>query len=219
MDISIFDVIGPVMIGPSSSHTAGAARLSYVARMIVKNEFSHISFGLYGSFARTYRGHGTDKALVAGALGLSEQDERLADAFELAKNAGLTYDFYEADLSGVHENTVVMTLTMKDGSNNTIIGSSIGGGQIAINEINGFSTDISFLAPTIIIFQKDQRGVVSEISHIIAMHNINIATMKLSRKGKGDAACCVIETDDPIPKDVEREISDNRSILSVNVIN
>ena len=108
MDISIFDVLGPIMIGPSSSHTAGAAKLSRSARQIAKGEIKHISFGLHGSFAQTYKGHGTDKALVAGALGLKEYDEGIVNAFELAKQKEIGYDFYKIELDNVHENTVVM---------------------------------------------------------------------------------------------------------------
>ena len=135
MNISIFDVLGPVMIGPSSSHTAGAAKLSEAARLIAKGQISHISFGLHGSFSQTYKGHGTDRALVAGALGLDADDEQLADSFELAAKNGLGFDFYETELENVHENTVKMTLTMNDGSTSEIVGSSIGGGQIMITQI------------------------------------------------------------------------------------
>lgn len=219
MDISIFDVIGPIMIGPSSSHTAGAAKLSRVARMIVKKPFHHISFGLHGSFAKTYKGHGTDKALVAGALGLSENSEALASSFELAKNQGITFDFYEIELEGVHENTVKMTLTMLDGSTNVVIGSSIGGGQITIIEINGFATDMSLQLPTIVINQYDKKGVISEVSSILAEHSLNIATMKLSRTAKGDRACCIIEIDGVIPEEIEKEIMGNKNIIDVKVIN
>lgn len=123
MYISIFDVLGPVMIGPSSSHTAGAARLSRSAREIVKGDIAHISFGLYGSFAETYKGHGTDKALLAGALGLKEDDEGIVNVYELARQRGMEYDFYKAELNNVHENTVKMTIKKKDGSVTDIIGS------------------------------------------------------------------------------------------------
>lgn len=219
MDISIFEVAGPVMIGPSSSHTAGAAKLSRVARQIVKEPFTHISFGLHGSFAKTYKGHGTDKALVAGALGLSEQSEALASSFELAKNQGLGFDFYETELEGMHENSVKMTLTMKDGRKNVIIGSSVGGGQIVIKEVNGFSVEMTMQFPTIVISQYDKKGVISEVTRILADSNLNIATMKLSRKAKGDTACCVIEIDDRIPDNMEEKIMKNKHVISVKAIN
>lgn len=219
MEISIFEVVGPVMIGPSSSHTAGAAKLSRAARLIAKEEFTHISFGLHGSFARTCKGHGTDKALVAGALGLSENSEALASSFELAKNQNITFEFYETELEGFHENTVKMTLRMKDGRENVIIGSSIGGGQILICEINGFQMEVSLQSPTIVLQQYDKKGIISEVSRILAENNINIATMRLSRKARGDIACCIIETDDSISEEIEKKILENKNVISAKVIN
>ena len=129
MELSLFDVVGPVMIGPSSSHTAGAARLARVARQIA-GEFTHVSFGLHGSFAKTGWGHGTDRALVAGALGLSEQDERLRTSFEMARAVGLEYDFYTAELDVPHENAVKMTFYGSDGGKLDVVGASLGGGRI-----------------------------------------------------------------------------------------
>lgn len=219
MDTSIFDVLGPVMIGPSSSHTAGAAKLSRSARQIAKGEIKYISFGLHGSFAQTYKGHGTDKALVAGALGLKEYDEGIVNAFELAKQRGMGYDFYKIELDNVHENTVVMTLTMKDGSVNNIIGSSIGGGQILITNIDGYECDLSLQNPTIVIMQYDKKGIVTQITGIMSEHDINIANMKLIRKEKGEIACCIIETDEPIPEDIEKSIQNNKDVVYARVIN
>ena len=219
MNISIFEVVGPIMVGPSSSHTAGAAKLAQAAKLIAKKPFSHISFGLHGSFAKTYKGHGTDRALVAGALGLSADDEKLPYSFEIAKERGITFDFYEIELEGMHENTVKMTLTMDDGSENVVIGSSIGGGQIVIKDINGFTTEVSLQSPTILINHHDTKGVISEITATLANNALNIATMKLSRKSKGDIACCVIETDEIIPEQIEQKIMLNKNIVSVKIIN
>ncbi len=219
MDISIFDVLGPIMIGPSSSHTAGAAKLSRSARQIAKGEIKHISFGLHGSFAQTYKGHGTDKALVAGALGLKEYDEGIVNAFELAKQKEIGYDFYKIELDNVHENTVVMTLTMKDGSVNNIMGSSVGGGQILITNIDGYECDLSLQNPTIVIMQYDKKGIVTQITGIMSEHNINIANMKLIRKEKGEIACCIIETDELIPEDIEKSIQNNKDVVYARVIN
>ena len=219
MNISIFEVVGPIMVGPSSSHTAGAAKLAQAAKLIAKKPFSHISFGLHGSFAKTYKGHGTDRALVAGALGLSADDEKLPYSFEIAKERGITFDFYEIELEGMHENTVKMTLTMDDGSENVVIGSSIGGGQIVIKDINGFTTEVSLQSPTILINHHDTKGVISEITATLANNALNIATMKLSRKSKGDIACCVIETDESIPEQIEQKIMLNKNIVSVKIIN
>ena len=218
MELSLFDVLGPVMIGPSSSHTAGAARLADVARQIA-GEFVHVSFGLHGSFARTYRGHGTDRALVAGALGLREDDERLADSFALARRAGLSWEFTEADLGGMHENSVRMTFTLTDGSRQEITGSSIGGGQIVIRSINGFETEYSAQSSALIIRQYDRPGVVSEVSGVLAGHGINIAVMRVSRSARGETAFCIIETDDWIPREVEATLRELPNIISVRAIN
>lgn len=219
MNISIFDVLGPVMIGPSSSHTAGAAKLSKAARMIAGGKISHISFGLHGSFAQTYKGHGTDRALVAGALGLEADDEHLADSFELAREIGMEFDFYETELENVHENTVKMTLTMEDGHTTQITGSSIGGGQILITQIDGYDMEISLQLPTIVIMQYDRKGIVTEVSGIMSEHDINIANMKLIRREKGEIACCIIETDEIIPSEVEDSIQKSKNIIYSRIVN
>lgn len=219
MDISIFDVVGPVMIGPSSSHTAGAARLAKAARMIVKGEFFHVSFHLHGSFAKTGKGHGTDKALVAGVLGMSADDEALAKSFQIAEQQGITFDFCEEEMKNVHENTVRIQFKMKDNTVNEVVGSSIGGGQILIAEINGFATDMNLQLPTIVISQYDKKGVVTEVSGILTAHNINIANMKLIRRSKGDVACCIIETDEPIPEELAEIMMENENIVFARVIN
>jgi L-serine dehydratase len=218
MDISIFKVTGPVMIGPSSSHTAGAARLSRAARRIAGGAFDHVSFGLHGSFAKTAGGHGTDRALVAGAIGLFEDDERIADAFSLARAAGIGWDFYETDLGEVHSNSVKMTFSMADGGSQEVVGSSIGGGRIAIVRINGFETELSAQSNTLVISQYDRRGVVSDITRVLAQNGINIGVMKLSRKKKGDRAFCVIETDDCIPKQVVKRIRALDNIIAAQVL-
>ena len=207
------------MIGPSSSHTAGAARLARIARLIVAAPFSHVCFALHGSFAKTYRGHGTDRALVAGALGLREDDERLADSFALARRAGLSWEFTEADLGGMHENSVRMTFTLTDGSRQEITGSSIGGGQIVIRSINGFETEYSAQSSALIIRQYDRPGVVSEVSGVLAGHGINIAVMRVSRSARGETAFCIIETDDWIPREVEATLRELPKIISVRAIN
>lgn len=219
MDISVFKAVGPIMVGPSSSHTAGAARLARIARTIVAAPFSHVSFGLHGSFAQTYKGHGTDRALVAGALGFFEDDERIANAFEQGKKAGITWGFYPIELENVHENSVKITFLMKDGSRQEIVGSSIGGGQIIICSINGFTTEISAQSSTLVISQNDRKGVISEVSHVLSESGINIGTMKVSRNAKGETAFCIIETDDWIADDIVESIKHVNNILSVRAIN
>ncbi|WMJ85034.1 L-serine ammonia-lyase, iron-sulfur-dependent subunit beta [Oscillospiraceae bacterium LTW-04] len=219
MDISVFEAVGPVMIGPSSSHTAGAARLARIARTIVAGSFDHVSFGMHGSFAQTYRGHGTDRALVAGVLGFPEDDERISNAFALGEQAGLTWDFHPIELLNVHENSVKMTFFMKDGSRQEIIGSSVGGGQIIICEINGFLTDISAQSSTLVISQNDRRGVISDVSRVLAEVGMNIGTMKVSRHARGETAFCIIETDASIDDAVVARLKQVNNVLSVQAIN
>lgn len=218
MELSIFDVLGPVMIGPSSSHTAGAARLARAARTIVGGKFAHVRFGLYGSFEKTYRGHGTDRALVAGVLGLSEKDERLADSLALAEEAGLTWEFCSDDLSGMHENSVRMTFTMTDGTLHEVVGSSIGGGQILIRRIDGFDTEIAAHSVTLLVIQNDRPGVIRDVTRVLADYGINIGVMKLSRRARGDVACTVIETDALIPQKAVDAIASLENILRVQML-
>ncbi len=219
MAVSVFQVIGPIMIGPSSSHTAGAAKLARVARLIAGRPFTHVSFGLYGSFAKTYKGHGTDRALVAGALGIREDDERLADSFALAKAFGIAFDFYETELENAHENSVRITFSMEDGSKTEIVGSSTGGGGILITAIDGFPTEFTAQSCAIIIRQEDKPGIVSDVSRVLADARINIAGMRVSRTAKDDLAFCIIETDDPIPEEIIRKIQSVDKVLSAQAVN
>ena len=219
MDVSIFEVVGPIMIGPSSSHTAGAAKLARIARNIVNEPCKKVTFGLHGSFAMTYKGHGTDRALVAGVLGLYEDDEALADSFELAKQQGLEYEFDQIKLENVHENTVKISFLLEDGSSYYVIGSSIGGGQIVITNINGFRTEFTAQYSTIVINHYDKKGIISEVSAILSNNYINIATMRLSRNARGEEAFCIIETDDVIPHHVKESMEELENIIQVQVIN
>ncbi len=152
-------------------------------------------------------------------MGLSADDERIADSFRLAEKQGITFDFSEEEMENVHENTVRMIFTMRDGSSNEVVGSSIGGGQIKITEINGFVTDMNLQLPTIVIEQYDKKGIVTEVSGILAEHGLNIANMKLVRRSKGDVACCIIETDDFIPEEIGKRIMESENVISVRVIN
>lgn len=206
MELSIFDVLGPVMIGPSSSHTAGAAKLARMASFLVAEEFDKVIFYLHGSFAKTYHGHRTDYALAAGVLGLREDDEALRNSFSNAKEKGISFSFMEADLGNVHENSVKIEFYWKDDKKETVVGSSLGGGRIKIFEVNGFSTEISFSSPTIVIYHWDKKGVIRDISEVLARHEINIATMKVSRSKRGGSAFCVIETDEAIPPNIDTEL-------------
>ncbi len=218
MDISIFEVLGPVMVGPSSSHTAGAARLARIAALIVGCKFNRVTFGLHGSFARTYKGHGTDKALLAGVQGIREDDERLAFAYELAEENGLDFEFYEVELDDVHENSVLLTFECEDGTIQEIIGSSIGGGQILICRINAFETEFSAQSHTLLLRHHDRKGVLSKITGTLSEAGVNIAVMKLDRRSKGDMAFCMIETDDPISEKVVQSLRSIEEVVHVTAV-
>ena len=219
MDVSIFEALGPIMIGPSSSHTAGAARLARVAALAVQGEFDRVDFVLHGSFARTYRGHGTDRALVAGALGMREDDDRLPTAFTVAAERGLSYSFAEEEMRDVHENTVRMVFHMRTGGVQTVTGSSIGGGQIVITSINGFDVEYTAQSNALVIRQHDCKGVISNVAGVLAQHDINIGVMRLSRRARGDVACTIIEADAFITPEIVERLKSVPDVISVRAIN
>ncbi|MBQ5326289.1 MAG: L-serine ammonia-lyase, iron-sulfur-dependent subunit beta [Oscillospiraceae bacterium] len=219
MNISLLDVVGPVMIGPSSSHTAGAAKLAKTARLIYDKPFKKVRFGLGGSFASTYRGHFTDYALVAGALGMSEDDERLGQSFEIAENEGVEFVFYPTEIPSVYENTARITFVNENGDEFFVEGASLGGGRILVTNINGLVCELNATMPTVIVQQQDVKGVVSDVSTILAFNNINIGIMKVSRTSRGDKAFCVIECDDIIPENVIEELRQVNNVISVVVVN
>ena len=197
-NIGIFDVLGPIMIGPSSSHTAGAARLGKIARTIVNKPIKDVTFLLHGSFKETYKGHGTDRALVAGILGMVPDDERLRDALLIAEKEGLEVHFLPADLGQVHPNTVKILMTDCDDINWEVLGSSIGGRLVEIYEINGNKVKITGEYPTIITCYDDIPGTVSKVSTLFYDNDINIAHMTLVRSQKGKDATMTFEVDNNV---------------------
>lgn len=201
-NISAFDVIGPRMIGPSSSHTAGAARLGKVARKICGKEVKEVIFMLHGSFANTYKGHGTDKALVAGILGMEPNDRDLKKSMEIAEERGLKYEFIETDLGEAHPNTVKIMMIDINDNKTEIVGASTGGGSIKITEINGLVVEFTGEYPTLIVRQIDMPGVIAKVTKIMNTYNINIAFMRVFRREKGKDAFMIIKSDDSIPKEV-----------------
>lgn len=218
MDLSIFEVLGPVMIGPSSSHTAGAAKLARAAAAIAAKPFFKVRFALSGSFAKTGVGHGTHEALLAGAMGLREDDERLRAADRLALKKGIAWEFCECELEAAHENTVRFTFFCEDGTEARITGSSLGGGRILITEIDGLKTEITTEQPTIVVEQNDKPGVVSAISRVLAEQGINIGVMRVSRTAKGETAACVIETDSPVPQKVAEQLCGLANVRTVRIV-
>lgn len=219
MNLSIFEILGPVMIGPSSSHTAGAARLARVAAMIAAKPFDREQFALHGSFLKTGVGHGTRLALLAGALGIAEDDERLRQAEALAREKGIRWSFTEAELEDAHENTACITFEHTDGTRSRITGSSIGGGRIRITEINGMATDISAEHPTLLVEQNDVSGVISEISTALAQAGINIGIMRVGRRARGDLASTILELDEPVTPELAAHLQRLPNVRRVCVIN
>lgn len=215
MNISLFDVIGPIMIGPSSSHTAGAARIAIGAAQIFGKPIKHISFGLHGSFAETYMGHGTDIALVGGAIGIPPDDERLPLSFRIAEAQGISFDFYKVDLDNGYENSVKISFIGLNGNTLEVIGSSTGGGRIIITSVDKMKTSLSFEKPSVFIRQKDCKGIISEITAVFSQFNFNIAQMQLIRENRGKPACCIIETDVDVPNILLEKIRKLSDVISV----
>lgn len=217
--MDIFDVIGPVMIGPSSSHTAGAVRLSLLAVSILGAWPIKAQIALHGSFAQTYHGHGTDMALLAGLMGWLPDDARIPKAMEYAKEQGMEYDFSTIDLGDLtHPNTVCFKLTAADGRQCQVVGSSIGGGQVLVTSIDGTAVELSGRFPAILTLHKDKPGVISLVSSALANAGINIAGMRVFRANKGGLATMIIECDQVVTEPVLELLTALEPIQSVRFI-
>ena len=213
--INIFDMMGPVMVGPSSSHTAGAARIGNMGRTLLGEEVARADIGLYGSFAETGYGHGTDRALLAGLLGMKPDDLRIPNAYEEANRAGMAYSFRTVELRDAHPNTALLELTGKSGKQLTLQASSIGGGAIVVNKIDGIDVNFTGDFNTLIVRNQDESGSVAAITSILSQVHINVANMSVNRHRRGGDALMVIETDQHIkPRQVEF-LSELPGILSV----
>lgn len=207
-DLSLFSIVGPIMVGPSSSHTAGAAKIGKIARKVAGNDYDKVTFRLHGSFAKTYKGHGTDKALLGGFLGLSVDDENIKNSYEIAEKRGLDFSFIEDDLGEVHPNSVLIEITKNGNIKTSLRGESIGGGVIRISMLNGIKVNLSFDMPTLIVKHIDVKGIISKISSILAELNINIAYMTVYRETKGNFAYTIIETDELLDAVIGEKITD-----------
>lgn len=217
-EISVFDIIGPNMIGPSSSHTAGALRIARLASKMVKNPIAKVNFLLYGSFARTYQGHGTDRALLGGILGFETEDYRIKESFEHADKAGLQYTFEFDTKKKVHPNTVDIDITDSEGITTSVTGVSIGGGSAVIKRINGVNIDLSGEYHTLVIRHKDLPGAVAYVTNILSEYDINIAFMKLYREKKGTIAYSVIEADELITANIIQRIEASSNVISALLV-
>jgi L-serine dehydratase len=204
--VSILDVMGPVMVGPSSSHTAGTARLGRVAREILDEDPVEVHFYLHPPLAATYRGHGSDFALAGGAIGLNVDDPRIPEAIRIAEQMGVKIEFAEEDQGDVHPNTVRIEAKGKN-REVEIVGSSIGGGVIEVFKINGFQTRFKGDSPVLLLFYRDRPGMISEVTSIIADEAINIASLYCSRKQRGKDAFMEIDVDSPISKEALERIN------------
>ncbi len=217
--LSIFDVIGPNMIGPSSSHTAGAVSIALMARKMFPDAISKVTFTLYGSFAKTYHGHGTDRALLGGILGFATDDDRIRDAFEHAKNMNITYEYIIDDKTPTnHPNTADIDIIGVNGHKLSIRGESIGGGKMKIVRIDNIDVEFTGEYSTLIVHQQDKPGVVAHITQALSEQEVNIAFMRLFRENKGSNAYTVVESDEPIPEDVLDKIRTNANVDNLMLI-
>ena len=213
--IGVFDILGPIMIGPSSSHTAGAARLGKIARSIAGSDIAEVTFLLHGSFAKTYKGHGTDRALVAGILGMEPSDERLRNSIDIAKDAGIKFLFKEADLGDVHPNTVKFIIRTSNNKYCEVMGSSVGGGNIQIIEVNDNEVDFSGMYETLIVAHKDVPGIINSVTSILYSENINVAFMRVFRNHKGQEAIMIFEMDNKVNDHVIEKIKNIELVHNV----
>ena len=208
--ISLFEVIGPNMVGPSSSHTAGAVSMALLARKLFPGKIKEVHFTLYGSFAKTYRGHGTDRALMGGMLGFETDDLRIRDSLALAKKAGIDYTFtISEETDGIHPNTADMDILGTKG---------LGGGKVKIVKLNNISVDFTGEYSTLIVSQTDKPGVVAHITKVLSEAGVNIAFMRLFREEKGAAAYTVVESDEKIPEDIPEKIRENPLVSDIMLV-
>ena len=217
-EIGTFDILGPNMIGPSSSLTAGALRIAFVAGRMVERAAS-VKFVLYGSFARTYHGHGTDRALVGGILGYHPDDERIRDSFEHAKEAGLAFSFEENFTDKeIYPNTVDIYVTDKDGSVVSLRGKSIGGGNAVITRLNGVDVELTGNYCTLVVEHVDKKGTLAFVTTVLSAYDLNIGSLRLYRESKGKRAYAIIEVDTNVSNQVVSALKGVESVTNVLVV-
>ncbi|MEY8354451.1 L-serine ammonia-lyase, iron-sulfur-dependent subunit beta [Lachnospiraceae bacterium 54-53] len=217
--ISIFDVIGPNMVGPSSSHTAGAVAIALLVKKMVNGPMKKVEFVLYGSFAKTYKGHGTDRALLGGILGFETDDLRIRDSFRLAEEYGLDYSFrVDEKETEVHPNTVEIHVYSEGSVTMSVRGVSLGGGKVKIVRINGIDVDFTGEYSTLIIRHMDYPGVVAYIATCLSERNVNIAFMRLFRERKGATAYSVVESDEEIPQKLLDKLKEHPKVEDVMLV-
>ena len=217
--MKLTDIIGPVMVGPSSSHTAGAVRIGNAARRLLGQPLQEAVIGLHGSFLATGRGHGTDKAIVAGLLGMAVDDRRIPDSFEYARHAGLSFSISGVDLGdAAHPNSARLMLTGRQGRKLELVGASIGGGRICITELDGLPVNFSGDFPTLIVHNRDLPGHVARVTALLSNSGINIAYMQLNRAHRGGQAVMVLECDQEVPGSVLHDLQAMDGIVKVTFL-
>lgn len=216
--MNIFDILGPVMVGPSSSHTAGAVRIGYVTRTLLGSRPVSAEIGLCGSFAATGKGHGTDRVLVAGLLGMKPDDMRIPDSFEAAREEGLTFRFEHIRIPGAHPNTAVLDVEAEDGRRIHVQASSLGGGRIMLDRIGGTEVHCTGERPTLLIRNQDSPGMAAEVTRILSEKKVNIATLQLYRDKRGGSAVMVIETDQAVWEETIERLKQVEGIEKVTYI-
>lgn len=217
--ISVFDVLGPNMIGPSSSHTAGAAIIAFLAQKMISPPLVKVDFTLYGSFAKTYKGHGTDRALLGGIMGFSADDTRIRDSFRIAEERGLEFSFTpNGEETEVHPNTVDISMENEAGRKMIVRGESLGGGKVRIVRINQVKVEFTGEYSAVIVIHQDKPGVAAHITKCLSDMNINIAFMRLFRKGKGAIAYTIVESDERLPVEIGKKIRENANVHEVMIV-
>ena len=217
--ISVFDVLGPNMIGPSSSHTAGAAVIAFLAQKMITKPLKRVHFTLYGSFAKTYQGHGTDRALLGGIMGFTTDDTRLRDSFRIAQENGLEYHFLKNETdTDVHPNTVDIRMENEAGRVMTIRGESLGGGKARIVRLNGVKVDFTGEYSAVIVVHRDTPGVAAHITKVISEEKVNIAFMRVFRDAKGHTAYTIVESDDRLPEQILAPLRENQHIQDAVIV-
>ncbi|HIX90371.1 MAG TPA: L-serine ammonia-lyase, iron-sulfur-dependent subunit beta [Candidatus Agathobaculum pullicola] len=217
--VSVFDVLGPNMIGPSSSHTAGAAVIAFLAHKMIAPSLKKVDFTLYGSFAKTYHGHGTDRALLGGMMGFNTDDIRIRNSFQIAAERGLAYSFIPCESeTDIHPNTVDIRMENTRGQVMTVRGESLGGGKVRISRINGVSVDFTGDYSTVIVVQQDKPGVVAHITKVLSDSNVNIAFMRLFRESKGNTAYTIVESDGRFPEGIAEPLRNNPNVHDVMIV-
>lgn len=213
--IDVFDIMGPIMVGPSSSHTAGAVRIGRMARTLLGDEPVKATILLHGSFAETGVGHGTDKALVAGLLGMATDDLDIPNSFEIAEERGLKFTFDEVDLREAHPNSVKLEITGASGRRMKMQASSLGGGRIMVDKLDGVEVGFSGDFHTLIIQNMDNQDNLSSVTTALSLARVNVANMSMHRSAKGGSVMMIVETDDPIPGYIAELLEKQPGILQV----